>query len=63
MKKIIYTLISIALSIDLFAQKQIYNGNYKLAIENTNGIARYSYKEIDDERVKDRKTRPHTDNF
>lgn len=53
MKKIIYTLISISLSINLFAQTQTYNGNYKLAIENTNGIARYSYKDIDDERIKD----------
>ena len=42
-------------SISLFAQNQTYNGNYKLAVENIDGIAQYSYKEVDDERIKDGK--------
>lgn len=53
MKK--YRLIFAALccSVTLFAQHKTYSGSYKLAVENTNGTATYSYEEIDDERIKD----------
>ncbi len=53
MKKISSVLLCALLSMSVFAQNKTYNGSYRLAVANTDGTANYSYKEVDDERVKE----------
>lgn len=55
MKKHLLVFIAFCCCATLSAQHKTYSGNYKLAVQNTNGTSTYSYKEVDDERVKDGK--------